>query len=216
MFSRRFSSIYYNIPKEIQPIEATSMLHYGTSFHPDLSFLLMERRPITLQQMFNNAQEIEDNLQACGNLSKKFGNEEIDVEQCHEDDPDQQIVDLDPCHHEQKIVCFMNLFEVCNDDVFVEKIDHPAEENSAVPIFLFDDIASFSDLPLYDEYNDYYEGDFLEQLEILSSLINAQFQQAYESNQFICQCHNIAYEENSELVEGNSVPLYFSSFIFLK
>jgi hypothetical protein len=42
-FSRRFSSIYYNFPKEIQPTEVVAMLHYATTFHPDLSFLLMER-----------------------------------------------------------------------------------------------------------------------------------------------------------------------------
>jgi hypothetical protein len=38
IFSRRFSSIYYKLPKEIQPTEAASMLHYTTTLHPDLSF----------------------------------------------------------------------------------------------------------------------------------------------------------------------------------
>jgi hypothetical protein len=42
-FSRRFSSIYYKFPEEIQPIEVAAMLHFATTFHPDLSFLLMER-----------------------------------------------------------------------------------------------------------------------------------------------------------------------------
>jgi hypothetical protein len=65
IFSRRFSSIYYNFPKEIQPTEVVAMLHYTTTLHPDLSFLLMERRPKSLQQMFNDAQEIQHNIQAC-------------------------------------------------------------------------------------------------------------------------------------------------------
>jgi hypothetical protein len=64
-FSRRFSSIYYKFPKEIQPTEVVAMLHYATTFHPDLSFLLMERRSKSLQQMFNDAQEIQHNIQAC-------------------------------------------------------------------------------------------------------------------------------------------------------
>ena len=61
-FSRRFSGIYYNLPKEIQPIEAASMLHYETTLHPDLSFLLMERRPKSLQQMFNDSRDIQHNI----------------------------------------------------------------------------------------------------------------------------------------------------------
>ena len=65
IFNRRFSIIYYKLPKEIQPIEADAMLHYETTLHPDLSFLLMERRPKSLQQMFNDAQEIQHNIQAC-------------------------------------------------------------------------------------------------------------------------------------------------------
>jgi len=55
-FSRRFSNIYYKFPKEIQPTEVVSMLHYATTFHPDLSFLLMERISKSLQKMFNDDQ----------------------------------------------------------------------------------------------------------------------------------------------------------------
>ena len=53
-FSRRFASIYYKFPKEIQPIEVVSMLHYATTFHLYLSFLMMERRPKSLHQIFND------------------------------------------------------------------------------------------------------------------------------------------------------------------
>jgi hypothetical protein len=65
VFSRMFSNIYYNLIEEIQPSEAAAMLHYTTTLHPDLSFLLMERRPKLLQQMFVDAQEIQHNIQAC-------------------------------------------------------------------------------------------------------------------------------------------------------
>jgi hypothetical protein len=64
-FNRRFSSLYYKLPNEIQPTEAIAMLHYATTFHPYLSFLLMERMYKSLQQMFNDAQEIQHNIQAC-------------------------------------------------------------------------------------------------------------------------------------------------------
>jgi hypothetical protein len=87
-FSRRFSSIYYNLPKEIQPIEATAMLHYATTFHPEVSFLLMERRPKSLQQMFNDAQEIQHNIQAC----KQIRNKESNAKE-HGSEYEQKIVD---------------------------------------------------------------------------------------------------------------------------
>jgi hypothetical protein len=64
-FSRRFSSIYYDFPKEIQPTEVVAMPQFTTTLHPDLSFLLMERRPNTLQQMFDDAQDIQHNILAC-------------------------------------------------------------------------------------------------------------------------------------------------------
>ena len=64
-FSRIFSSIYYNLSKEIQPTEVVAMLHYATTLHPDFSFLLMEIRPESLQKMFNDAQDIQHNIQAC-------------------------------------------------------------------------------------------------------------------------------------------------------
>lgn len=62
MFNRRFHIFYHKMPKEIQPFEASTRLCYATTFHPDLSFLLMERQYVTLQQIFFDAQEIEDNL----------------------------------------------------------------------------------------------------------------------------------------------------------
>jgi hypothetical protein len=64
-FSRRFSSLYYKLPKEIQPPEVASMLHYVTTFKLDLYFILMERKSMYLQQMFNNSQKVEENIQSC-------------------------------------------------------------------------------------------------------------------------------------------------------
>jgi hypothetical protein len=51
------------------------MFHYTTTLHPDLSFLLMERRPKSLQQKFNDAEDIEHSIQAC----KHIQNEELDA-----------------------------------------------------------------------------------------------------------------------------------------
>jgi hypothetical protein len=67
-FSRRFSNIYHDLPKEVQPTEVVSMLQYTTTLPLDFSFLLMERRPESLQQMLNDAQEIQHNIQACEHI----------------------------------------------------------------------------------------------------------------------------------------------------
>jgi hypothetical protein len=48
-FSRRFASLYYKLPKEVQPLEVAAMIHYVTTFQSDLSFLLMERKSMSLQ-----------------------------------------------------------------------------------------------------------------------------------------------------------------------
>ena len=60
--------------KEIQPTEVAAMLHYATTLHLDSSFLLMEIRPKSLQQMFDDAQDIQHNIQACIQIQ----NEELD------------------------------------------------------------------------------------------------------------------------------------------
>jgi hypothetical protein len=74
IFSRSFSSIYHNFSKEIQSTKVVSMLHYTTTLHPNLSFLMMERRSESLQKMFNDAQEIQQNIQAC----EQIWDEELD------------------------------------------------------------------------------------------------------------------------------------------
>ena len=80
MFNRRFSGFYYKMPKEIKPSEVTSMLSYEMEFHPDLALILIERKSMTLQQMFNDSQEIEDNLRACGKYVDHICNEDLKEE----------------------------------------------------------------------------------------------------------------------------------------
>ena len=111
-FSRRFSSLYYKLPNEIQPIEVIAMLHYATTFHPDLSFLLMERRSKSLQKMFNDAQEIQHNIQAC----KQIQNEELDAKE-HDSEYEQKTVDL---NLEQRVNIIICSLEVLNANDFAK------------------------------------------------------------------------------------------------
>jgi hypothetical protein len=105
------------LPKEIQPTEATSMLHYATTLSPNLSLLILERKSITLQQMFTDAQKVEENLSACGKFLDHVKDEKLDVEEC-DSEPKHQTNDL---KFEPKGDNIMHALEVLNVDVFAEK-----------------------------------------------------------------------------------------------
>jgi hypothetical protein len=109
IFSRRFSSIYYKLPEEIQPTEVVAMLHYTTTLHPDLSFLLMERRPKSLQQMFNDAQDIQHIIQACKQIQK----EDLDAQE-HESEYEQEIVDWNLEHRIDNIMGPLEVSNACD------------------------------------------------------------------------------------------------------
>jgi hypothetical protein len=218
----------------------------------------MERKFMSLQQMFLDAQEVEDNLQACGKLPDQIEDKKLDIEE-HESDHEQKAIDLnfeqrvnkimhflevsnvdvfaenneqfsDPqvvvpkhfvadlnfksFHHEQNVDFAMNFFKIfseeCHESEFADQL---VEEKVDVPsFFMLDDIAGVHDFPKYDEYDDDYVVDFgvdlLEQPSAFSPSGNNYFQQS--------PSYAIEYEENSESVEGNSLPLCFSSFEFLK
>jgi len=57
----------------------------------------------------------------------------------------------------------MNFSEVFNDEVFAKDKDQLVEERDFVLNFLVDDNAVVYDLPIYDEYDDDYDVDCLEQ-----------------------------------------------------
>jgi hypothetical protein len=82
--------------------------------------------------------------------------------------------------------------------------------------FLLDDIADVVDLPIYDEYDDGYDVDFLEQPVARSLSENVPFQQCNERNQPTYHSYKEEYEESTESTEVNSLPLCFASFKLLK
>jgi hypothetical protein len=91
-------------------------------------------------------------------------------------------VDLasDPSHDEHGVDCFMYSFVDSQEDEFA---NHLVEEMVDVPIFsLLDGIEDVVDLPIYDESDDDYDVEFLEQLVVFSLSLNVPFQQCNESN----------------------------------
>jgi hypothetical protein len=80
-------------------------------------------------------------------------------------------------------------------------------------LFLLDNIAYVADLPIYDEYDDDYDVNSLEQPTACSLSENVPFQQCNERNQ---PTYHSYKEESMESAEGNSLPLCFSAFKLLK
>ena len=79
-FNKRFASFYYNMPKEIQPLEDVAKLYYASTFPIELFFLLLERKSITLQNMFIDSLEVEDNLRMSKRISEQDSVNKLDKE----------------------------------------------------------------------------------------------------------------------------------------
>ena len=76
-FNRRFVSFYYNMPKEVQPLENAAKLYYASTFPLELSLLLLERKSTTLQHMFTDCLEVEENFKMSQKVSGKDSGGEI-------------------------------------------------------------------------------------------------------------------------------------------
>jgi hypothetical protein len=80
----------------------------------------------------------------------------------------------DPSHDKHGVDCFIYSFVYSQENEFA---NHLVEEKVDAPIFfLLDDIAYVIDFPIYDEYDDGYDVDFLEQPIARSLSENVPFQ----------------------------------------
>ena len=77
-FNKSFVSFYYNMPKEIQPLENATKLYYATTFPPELSWLLLERNSVTLQHMFIDCLEVEKNLRMSKTISDQDSGDKME------------------------------------------------------------------------------------------------------------------------------------------
>jgi hypothetical protein len=188
-FNRRFSSVYYELPKAIQPPEGTAKLYYATTLPSNLFLFLSERRSATLQQMFIDAQEVEDNLKACRKLS-------------YQDDGDKWRTKKED--HPRRVLEFIH------EDVFIEDHNQPTDVSN------FDGFQEAFSLPIYDEYQDEYVDSFLEHPTRGLAAGQVSLQPVMEKNQPIDHDHNIANQKDDEPDEGNTLPLCFEAFDMIK
>ena len=84
-FNRRFENFYHNFHFEIFPSKVVAKVYYALAHHPNLAFYLKERKSSTLQQMFIDVEEIENNLWACGMLPNQI-EEDLNAKKQKEED----------------------------------------------------------------------------------------------------------------------------------
>ena len=65
------------MPKEVQPLENAAKIYYVATFPTELSLLILERKLTTLQHMFTNCLEVEENIKMSKNLSSQDNGGEI-------------------------------------------------------------------------------------------------------------------------------------------
>jgi hypothetical protein len=64
IFNRRFYSVYHSMPMEIRPTKTTAMVYYVMAQHPELVLIPRERKYSSLRHLFEDAEEVEENIRA--------------------------------------------------------------------------------------------------------------------------------------------------------
>ena len=76
--NRIFCSIYHAMPLEIRPTKTTSMIYYVMGLQSKLDILLLERKSSSLNILFEDALEVEENIYASRRIL-----EQVDFENHH-------------------------------------------------------------------------------------------------------------------------------------
>ena len=62
-FSARFNKVYDAMPSDIKPPLGWALLHYPSSFDPEVEFHIRQKEPLSLEEMQDIAIAIEYNIQ---------------------------------------------------------------------------------------------------------------------------------------------------------
>ena len=80
-FSARFNQVYYSMLVNIRPPLGSTLLHYPDAFDLEIEFQLRERNLATLEEMQNNAVDVEANLLIRREKLKEEEMKNIDLEE---------------------------------------------------------------------------------------------------------------------------------------
>ena len=79
-FNRRFARLYYSMSKEVQPLEGVTKLIYVSIFPPNLYLFVLERKSGSLEKIFADALEVEENFRLSRRILDHGRNNERDKE----------------------------------------------------------------------------------------------------------------------------------------
>jgi hypothetical protein len=90
VFNRRFYRTYYDMPLEIRPTEIAAMVYYLMAQHNELVFLLLERKSSSLRNLFEDAQEVEENICASNKIREKAYFEDLHAQELQQKDSEYE------------------------------------------------------------------------------------------------------------------------------
>jgi hypothetical protein len=86
VFNIRFYRKYYDMPLEIRSTEIVAMVYYLMAQHNELVFLLLERKSSSLRNLFEDAQEVEENICASNKIREQVYFEYLHAQDEHQED----------------------------------------------------------------------------------------------------------------------------------
>jgi hypothetical protein len=86
IFNRRFCRTYYDIPLEIRPTEIVAMVYYLMAQHNEFVLLLLERKSSSLRNLFEDTQEVEENIWASNKIREQAYFEDLHALDEHQED----------------------------------------------------------------------------------------------------------------------------------
>jgi len=160
-FSDRFNQVYHSIPLNIRPPPDLALLQYPRAFDPEMEFRLRERCPSTLKQMQDVAVDVEANLKRREEQCKAEQEERLhSVLQRTKEMMQLITMKVESLEHHNTSVVQEESSDIheqtCHktDNVFIQPF---VKEQSPDMLYEYNSFHSFSCLPKYDEYDDYYE-----------------------------------------------------------
>jgi hypothetical protein len=134
VFNRRFYSVYHSMPMEIRPPEFAAMVYYEIAQHSDLVLLLRERKSSSLRCLFEDAEEVEENIRASKKIRDRvyFENLHAPDEQQEDSEYESDLEQQQGCKYDSHLELDSSTFadfsmdeDACQaDDQFSKHVEH--------------------------------------------------------------------------------------------
>jgi hypothetical protein len=130
------------MPLEVRPTETAAMIYYVMGLHSDLVLLLLERKSSSLTQLFEDAQEVEENIHLSRRIRDRDFLENLQVHEQAEcqytSDSEHESYELETVLEQQRVcelfldsdLNFPTVLEYSRDSALSSSAEDCSEENS--------------------------------------------------------------------------------------